>query len=196
MEQQFRVVRGDRILAYLAKIEVVPEQLHEVSTVPQLQQNIQRAFPHTRKRQHATGEVTISNVQYIPYIGTKLLHVRSQSMSNGHAYRQALQFVKVEFEPQDTPTNATFMASDGTDYHVQPLTIAGHNVKVRCNCLDFHFRFANYNSQDKSLVGRPPPLYHRKTTTRPPVNPDKVPGMCKHIIALVQQLQKYGLIKP
>jgi hypothetical protein len=88
------------------------------------------------------------------------------------------------------------MASDGQDYHVQPLQLAGHNVKVRCNCMDFYFRFANYNAQDKSLVGKPPPLYRRKTTTRPPVNPGQVPGMCKHLLKLVQTLQGAGLVAP
>lgn len=184
MNENLRVVRGDRIL----------KQLDEVSSVPDLETNIERGFPETRKRQHATGEVTIANVKYMPYIGMKTLHVSSTSTSNGHQYKQALQFNGVQFEGSDTETNATFQASDGEDYHVQPLDLAGHNVKVRCNCLDFHYRFANYNSQDKSLVGRPPPLYQRKTN-RPPVNPTQVPGMCKHLLKLVQMLQRYGLVK-
>ncbi len=178
------VIRGERIL----------QQLDEVSSVPALQTNIERGFPETKKRQHATNEVTINNVSYIPYIGMKMLHVKSMSTSNGHQYQQALQFNGVAFEPEDTDNNATFQASDGEDYHVQPLQLNGHYVKVRCSCLDFRFRFADYNSQDKSLVGRPPPLYQRKTTTRPPANPARVPGMCKHLLKLVQMLQQYGLV--
>lgn len=191
MEQEYLFVRGSRILTQLSEAE----RLDEVSTAPQLTQNIQQAFPNTRKRQHATGEVSIQNVQYIPYIGTKLLHVKSTSLSNGNGYNQALQFVRVAFEPEDTANNATFKASDGTDYHVQPIDLNDHNCKVRCSCLDFRFRFADYNSQDKSLVGRAPPMYQRKTTTRPPVNPDHVPGMCKHLLKLVQVLRGYGLIR-
>lgn len=182
---KYRLLRGARIV----------EQLNEVSTEPQLYNNIERGFPETRKRQHATGEVNISNVEYIPYVGTKYLHVRSISTSNGHQYTQALQFMNVAFEPADTPENATFTATDNQDYHVAPIDLNDHNVKVRCGCLDFHFRFANYNSQDKSLVGRPPPLYIRKTTTRPPANPSRVPGMCKHLLALVETLQGSGLVK-
>lgn len=181
---EYFVLRGERIL----------QQLDEVSSVPDLEQNIVQGFPNTRKRQHATGEVVVSNVQYMPYIGMKMLHVKSLSASNGHQYQQALQFMKVLFEPEDTESNATFQASDGEDYHVQPLELTGHSVKVRCNCLDFHYRFANYNSQDKSLVGKPPPLYQRKTN-RPPVNPDQVPGMCKHLLKLVEMLRRYGLVK-
>lgn len=181
----FFIIRGERIL----------QQLAEASSVPDLEQNIVRGFPNTRKRQHATGEVTISNVQFIPYIGMKMLHVKSvSSSSSGGQYTQALQFLRVAFENEDTETNATFKASDNTDYHVQPLSLTGHYVKVRCNCLDFHYRFANYNLQDKSLIGKPPPLYQRKTN-RPPVNPDQVPGMCKHLLKLVETLQGQGLIK-
>lgn len=180
----FWVLRGERIL----------QQLQEVSSVPDLEDNIERGFPETRKRQHATNEVTINNVQYMPYIGMKMLHVKSTSQSNGNEYRQALQFNGVQFAAQDGPDVATFAASDGEDYHVAPLELSGHNVKVRCNCMDFHYRFANYNAQDKSLVGKPPPLYQRKTN-RPPVNPAQVPGMCKHLLKLVEMLRRYGLIK-
>ena len=194
MEQDFLLLRGERVIEQLNAYHATMAQLNEVSTAPDLVQNIERAFPNTRKRQHATNEVTISNVQYIPYIGTKLLHVKSSSMSNGHQYAQALQFVRVNFESEDTDSNSTFKASDGTDYHIQPLDLSDINVKVRCSCLDFRFRFADYNSQDKSLVGRAPPLYQRKTTTRPPVNPTGVPGMCKHLLKLVDMLQQYGLV--
>lgn len=180
---EYWVLRGERIL----------QQLEETSTVPDLEDNIERGFPATRKRQHATNEVTIRNVQYMPYIGMKMLHVKSSSLSNGNEYRQALQFNGVKFAGQDGPDVATFTASDGEDYHVAPLQLSGHNVKVRCNCMDFHYRFANYNSQDKSLVGKPPPLYQRKTN-RPPVNPMQVPGMCKHLLKLVEMLRRYGLI--
>lgn len=180
----FLVVRGARIL----------QQLLEKSSVPKLQDNIERGFPETRKRQHATGEVTINNISYMPYIGMKTLHVKSTSSSNGNQYTQALQFNDVKFEPADTEDNATFQASDGEEYHVVPLDLTVHNAKVRCNCMDFHYRFANYNAQDKSLVGRPPPLYQRKTD-RPPVNPLSVPGMCKHLLKLVLTLQQHGLIR-
>lgn len=181
----FRLIRGERIAAYLT----------EVSTTPQLQNNISSAFPNTRKRQHATNEVSIQNIEYIPYLGTKYLHVRSTSNSNGHQYQQALQFMRVNFEGSDTPDNVTFLATDKQEYHMQPIALHSHNVKVRCSCLDFYFRFATWNSTDKSLVGRPPAPYIRKTNDRPEVNPDHVPGMCKHLLKLVQMLRNNKLVQ-
>lgn len=180
----YRLIRGARIL----------RQLDEVSTVPGLERNIQTGFPNTTKRQHATGEVAVGNIQYIPFIGTKMLQIKSTASSNGHQYQQSLQFNNVVFDPTDTDTNATFTASDGTDAHIQPMDLNAINVKVRCSCLDFYYRFANYNSQDKSLVGRAPPIYVRKSN-RPPVNPARVPGMCKHLLKIVDELRKNGMIK-
>ena len=179
-----RVLRGTRIL----------QALDEDSTAQQLRQNIEQGFPNTKKRQHATNEVTISNVQYIPYVGTKFLHIKSQSTSNGNQYKQVIQFTKVVFEPADTPDNISFTSVDGRDVHVQPINLAQHNAKVRCNCLDFHYRFATWNFSDNSLVGPAPKPYRRVTTTRPPVNPSKVEGMCKHLIKLVDTLKRGGLV--
>jgi hypothetical protein len=183
MEHQ--VVRGARIL----------QQLDEASTAPKLRQNITTAFPDTTKRQNATSEVAISNMVYIPYIGTKMLHIKAVASSNSHQYQVSMQFTNVVFDGADTEENVTFTASDNTEAHIQPIDLANNNVKVRCTCLDFYHRFANYNSQDKSLVGRAPPVYVRKTTTRPPVNPTRVPGMCKHLLKLVDDLRNTGMVK-
>jgi hypothetical protein len=182
---EYKLIRGARVL----------QQLNEDSSEDQLDTNIRTAWPNTKKRQNATGEVVINNIQYIPYIGTKFLHVKSTSQSNGHQYNQALQFMRVVFEDADTDENVTATATDNTEFHCQPIDLINHNCKVRCSCLDFYYRFAFHNSGDNSLVGRAPPLYQRKTTNRPSVNPGSVPGLCKHLLKLVEILQGSGLVK-
>jgi hypothetical protein len=186
--EEYRIIRGARIVQYL-------DELYEDSTVPQLRTNIVQAFPNTRKRQHVIGEVTIANVQFIPFLGTKFLHVKSTSRSNGNAYKQAVQFMRVDFDQEEGPNNITFTAADGRDYHMQPIILTGHNVKVRCNCLDFYHRFAAWNHQDNSIVGRAPLPYQRRTNTRPEVNPDHVPGMCKHLLKLMDELRRQGIVR-
>lgn len=185
MSDDLKFIRGVRVL----------RQLNEDSTEPDLYQNITQAFPETRKRHNATNEVTIQNVQYIPYVGTKFLHVKSTSVSNGHQYKQAVQFMRVQFESEDSDTNVTYKATDGKDYHMQQIDLGAHNIKVRCNCLDFYYRFATWNYNDNSIVGPAPRPYRRKTTTRPEVNPSRVPGLCKHLLKLIQNLQSSGLVK-
>lgn len=181
---EYRLIRGARVI----------QQLEEASTEQQLRQNVVSAFPDTKKRHNATGEVAVQNIQYIPYVGTKMLHVRSSATSNGHLYQQSIQFNGVMFEGGDTDANITVPTADGGEQSLQPMNLAEHNVKVRCSCLDFYYRFANYNSQDKSLIGKAPPVYVKKTN-RPPVNPTRVPGMCKHLLRLVEELQKAGVVR-
>lgn len=181
-----RVIRGEHLL----------RAIEEDSTYPTLRTNIQRAFPDTRKRQHATGEVQIVRKEFVPIQGSHALQVNSQSRSNdGATYQQTVQFTGVNYEPADTPENVTFMGADGADHHVQPITLQQSNVRVRCNCLDFHYRFALWNFNDGSLMGPKPAPYVRKTTTRPPANPLQLPGVCKHIIKLAQDLMGTGLIR-
>lgn len=182
MDEQYRVIRGKRI----------EEQLSEDSTVPQLRSNITSAFPNTQKRQHATSGVAIDNIEYTPYLGTKMLHVRS--MAN-QEYKQALQFVQVSFAQQPSDQTVTILATDGTEAHLNPIVLQDHNVKVRCSCLDFYFRFAVWNFNDNSIVGRAPKPYRRTTTTRPEANPDHVPGLCKHLLKLIEVLRQDGIIR-
>lgn len=181
-----KLIRGKRIL----------DQLNEDSTYPNLYREIQRGFPATQRRQHAVGEVAILNMQFLPYVGMKMLQVRAACRSNQHNYNPIIQFLNVTFDQVDTNDNITFTGQDGQDYHVQPVTLDTSRVKVRCNCLDFYYRFAQTNSGDGSLVGRPPALYQRVPgSTRPPVNPQNVPGICRHLIKVVRRLQQQGFVR-
>lgn len=178
---RLRVVRGERIV----------QALEEEATYDKLRQNIQVGFPNTQKRQHATGEVNVTNIQYVPVAGG--LQVKSLSRSNGHDYNQVIVFSDVPHN--DDGEGATFMGTDGQEHTIEPISLQGSRVKVNCGCLDFHYRFAMQNYSDDALQGMKPPLYQRKTTTRPPANPAQVSGVCKHIIKLVDTLRQQGLIR-
>lgn len=177
-----RILRGERLL----------QAIEEDATYPQLHQNIVRGFPETRKRQHATGEVNVTNVQYVPTAGG--LQVKSASRSNGHNYAQVMIFSDVVHNPPEG--GATFTGTDGAEHTITPIKLPGSRVKVNCTCLDFHYRFAMWNFNDNALAGPKPPLYQRKTTNRPPANPMQVPGICKHLIKLTDTLKQNGLIQP
>lgn len=184
-EQPYRFIRGARIL----------QQLNEESTVDDLETNIVQSFPTTRKRQHATNEVNVVRLDLIPYVGTKMLHIRSiVNGSSGQQYQTAIQLLNVVFKNAGDDGAVELTATDGKKYYIEPIALNDHNAKVRCNCLDFYHRFAHYNHTDKSIVGRAPVPYQRKTTTRPEVNPDHVPGMCKHLLKTVAILQQRRLV--
>lgn len=164
--------------------------LLERSTATQLDQNIRTAFPNTRARQHLAPSVTLDSIAFTPYVGVNMLHVKSTTGQ----HQQAIQFMGVQFVPAQADGTATVVASDdGRDYYFKPIVLSAHMAKVRCSCLDFRFRFAAYNNTDQSLIGRAPPPYTRKTN-RPPVNPNQVPGICKHLIRVLDELEADGVV--
>lgn len=177
--------------------QLISKLLAEYATYNQLDQNIDVGWPNTTKRQFATNQVSINTIEFVPYIGTKVLHVKSTSKStNNNVYNQSVQFLKVNFNPSEDSTEvAEIEQSDQSVVKVETIDLNTHNIKCRCSCLDFRFRFAFYNNQDKALVGQPPPRYIRKTTTKPPVNPLHLPGMCKHILKLIDNLRDQRIVK-
>lgn len=187
MKQQqqinYKLIRGKRLLT----------QLQEQSSYNDLYADIQRGFPKTRARQYATQTIAVQNLKYVPV--TRGLNVQATVRSNQREYDPQIQFLGVKFIPPSA-TSTTFMGSDGQERSVEPIDLTKSNVKVRCNCLDFYFRFATWNYNDSSLWGRKPPLYRKVPgSNRPPVNPMRVPGVCKHIIRLVEHLQQIGIVR-
>ena len=73
-------------------------------------------------------------------------------------------------------------------------SISTSPVKVRCDCHDFRWRFAHYDYKAGCLYGATPPIYKRKTTTRPPANPKGLPGICKHILNVINIMKSEGVI--
>lgn len=178
------VIRGQRLIEWM--------DLEEDSTYQQLDTNIRRAWPETRGRQNATGPVAINQLEYIPYIQNGELHVNAVAVSSGNQYQPTVAFRNVQFQEQDGSA-ITFRAADNNEYHITPIQLSGSNVRVRCTCLDFYYRFAAWNAGDNSLAGRPAPPYNA-TGQRPPVNPTRTPGVCKHIIKVVERLRQARIV--
>lgn len=165
------------------------------SSLVDLEQGAVRGFPHTTKRQHSTGPISMTGLEITPYVNTGQLRCTAQMHSAGNTYETIIQFEDVTFEDEDRPTNTTFTATDGEEYNIIPVNARDNDVKCRCNCLDFYYRFSVYNQGDGSLYGNPPPPYQRKTDNRPPVNPTKTPGLCKHLMKLADFLHQTKIVR-
>ena len=78
----------------------------------------------------------------------------------------------------------------------KPRKIRGNKnkVQVRCECEDFRFFWAPAVEKKKSLIGTFPPYI--KKTNRPPRNPQQVPGLCKHLLAVAKKLQRDDFFQP
>lgn len=177
---------------FLRGTRIAQQLITERSTLPQLTNNITGAFPNTRRRQHVVHEVRIISMSYTQFVGMKMLHVKAVCESSNHRYETSVQLLNVEYNPAEG--GIVVVGVDGKEYVMSPVTLTDHNVKVRCTCLDFFHRFAQYNNTDKSLVGRAPRPYRRVTTDRPSVNPTRVPGACKHILRVFDELESAGLV--
>lgn len=172
--------------------------LSEDSTYPSLKSNITRAFPTTRKRQHIANTVRIKKHEFIPMISNGALQVSadvSSQTSQQHHVDVMFQGVTFTQENPGSPDVVTVTSASSDSISFTPLVLSKTNLRVRCTCMDFRFRFALWNFNDNSLVGDKPPMYVRKTTTRPPANPDSTPGVCKHIIKVVDFLVSMKVLK-
>jgi len=66
-------------------------------------------------------------------------------------------------------------------------------VRVNCGCWDFRCRFAPVLKGMKAVQGRvtcPP-----RTTDRKSINVARVPGACKHVLAVFQILMDAGIVR-
>jgi hypothetical protein len=167
--------------------------LNEID-IKTVKQNNQVGFPDTKARQHLVLTVNAHEIEFFPYVENGKLEVHSIVRSQGNRYSTKIRFDNVDFGSEDDNGVVEIEGPDEEQYFIFPLSEFGDNVSMSCNCMDFRFRFANQHSQNKSLVGNPPPTYVRVTNNRPPVNPTNAIGACKHVLALIRKLRQYGVI--
>lgn len=140
-------------------------------------------------------------VDIIPNRIAKLItfrfRVKSVSRIN-EGYNVWLQFYNVEFSDTPTSSNCAKIVDKETKkplYFEKISLVNSKNqnyVRVRCSCKDFRFRFSWEDKAAGALYGGKPASYTRKPgSTRPEVNPEHIPGMCKHIWQAAKSLERY-----
>jgi hypothetical protein len=140
-------------------------------------------------------KVQIQQVVLIPSTNEKTLTAKATTRTSKKSYETIIVFSGVSFFNEGGNGRQEIQVNDGSTYFIDPIRPYKSNVKVRCTCLDFYFRWSVWDQRDKALTGEPPEPYHRKTTTYPPVNPQKLSGVCKHIIALTDYLKRERIIR-
>lgn len=171
--------------------EPLDESLLLETTLNQLISQTDSGFD-TDRRLSATDTTSVVNIDLVPQRG-KLTAKADVRGSQNKVYQVLIQFQTVKYNPPATVDRVTFVAQEQT-YAISPIDVGNSNVKVRCQCLDFRFRFAMINSADGSLFGNRPPIYRPVPgSTRGSANPAKVPGICKHIKTLMDELESGGL---
>ena len=132
----------------------------------------------------------------IPFRGTKTLLVQMQCFGETEKSEHIinLQFQGLKFV-EEIPKNAEYETLDYKDqeYYFEHPTI-DTEVKVRCSCSDYTYRFSYANWKAKCQFGSKPKAYKKKTN-RKPLNPDLIPGLCKHISQAQSYLKQEGIMK-
>jgi len=155
------------------------------SSAEDLYRNAVAAFPNTTRRQHSTDTIVIKELRWTPFVGVKTLFIKSLAQNEDREYGPCILFKGVNYNGNQVKITA----NDGLQYNFNKLSLENTDVLLRCNCLDFKYRFAWYNKLDHSLYGRPPKKYIA-TGTGHPANPMELEGMCKHLIKTMKVLKE------
>lgn len=163
------------------------------STLNDLHTSAVNAFPNTRKRQHAIDPIRIVEVTWTPYLGMKTLFTSGRASSGDKEYKPLILFKNVAYHENNAQGLVGLAASDGQDYFLEKINLADHDVVVRCNCPDFHWRFNYFDHLDKSLYGRKRAPYQALFNPGS-ANPQEMPGICKHIMKFARVLSQSGIV--
>lgn len=148
-----------------------------------------------RERQYKVKRVRIVDVKYVPNSQQLYIYGEALPLTGDKLYREIIVFDKVKSSPVPDKNHLLKFKPDDhmpTIYLTKP--DENSNVRVRCSCPDSYFSYEYYNKLNKGLVG-PHKKYVRKTDWWPERNPQHLPGLCKHTLAIIRQLIKLKLIK-
>ena len=146
-------------------------------------------------RESNANKVQIQQVVLIPSLTDKTLTAKAITRTKEKSYETIIVFSGVSYHKEGGHGRQEIQGSDGGSYFIDPIRPYKSDVKVRCTCLDFYFRWSVWDQRDKALTGEPPEPYQRKTDSYPPVNPQQLSGICKHIIGLTNYLKKERIIR-
>lgn len=161
-----------------------------------MEANFQNAVDKKGRRVAEYPDVDIRDFSYMGYAGTNTLAFKAEAESShpGKAYQVNINFFGQA--PSRTKDNLHPFEVDinGVKWYF-PTPTGNDNVALRCSCKDFDARFARVLAEHKALIG-PPPVYTPKPgSNRPSVNPNRAPGVCKHLWAFIKFLDNSGLTK-
>ena len=159
----------------------------EILTEASLAKLVTNTNLHFPTRADNSVPVRVDSLSFTPMVDAGILRADATTSSKSSKYETTIEFMDVDFNGDGVKVN-----SDAGEVTFAPIPKT-NDVKVRCTCLDFYYRFATWLDKEGALIGNPPEPYVPKTN-REPVNPDKIPALCKHLIALSEELESDGIV--
>ena len=150
-----------------------------------------------RPLQYPTGKAIDIKFSYNP--DSQLLYMMGQvrSYSNSRVlYKVTLVFKHIKAQDKKSAKYPLQYAyKDGKTYYIEKPTV-NHHIMTRCACPDFRHMWMWPNRPPKALYGKAIPYTRVPGSTRPPKNPDDIPGACKHIFEFLRKLIELNVIVP
>lgn len=162
------------------------------TTFAQLYNSTLSAFPNTEYRHNVVDTIKVRNVKFTPYQGLNTLFIRSLAENTEKNTEYKIMALIKNINYKTSKDTVKLFDEYGKIYYLEKPKINKNDVLVRCNCQDFMWRFNYYNSVDKSLYGNKRTKYKSKNIYE--ANPNKSPGVCKHLMKLFEQLIKKKII--
>lgn len=145
--------------------------------------------PHKQDR-------TIKILKTQASFGVKSLTVRAEAHGEKD-YDLAMTFYGVSYGDELNDVHTIMVkSSDGTKKYMKKLDVNVNPVRVNCTCPWFRFASEWYLKSGDALTPnkKARPYTKVKGSTRPPINPKKLPCVCKHLYQFALELQKRGML--
>lgn len=149
-------------------------------------QSATNVTPHLAESVDDFAKCKVNDVIYDEKTQKLIFYGKVDSSSSPKKYDVELHFFKVDkFEN---------LSEDEIQEGYKPKpNLQDHEIKLRCNCQNYRFRFDKANRLNKVGAGRGFGAYRRKTD-RKPYNPHNYAGLCHHLVQFVEYLQSQGFI--
>lgn len=179
-------------------VAYLDESLLEERSVRDLWRTAIKAFPNTRKRQKVIDRVKVEGFRWTPFLGVRTLLLSSRVLGEAYVkkprktYESMILFKNVEFSRQPA-AGLLKLKEESPPVWFKKLTM-GQDIRLRCSCPDFRWRFSWEDLEVKALYGPKAPPYTPPNPERyrGPANPSGLPGLCKHTMATALTLIKAG----
>lgn len=149
--------------------------------------DLYKSMQKFRKGINETGKVEILDIRVsktkVPYLIVEA-QVRGTKL-----WQQTFHFVEAVLEDQPQKGFVPLAAGHGQYWWLRPVKV-DESAKCRCSCPDDQHTFYYQRHGNNALQGRRIPYQKVAGSNRGPRNPQDIPGVCKHLRAVVHELQK------
>lgn len=147
-----------------------------------------------QKKQGLPRPVSILSTN--PILHNKTLTIKAQAQGT-KLYPMVLTLYNVDYSIEKDGLHPLLVRPRfGESFYMSPASESENPVQVRCQCPFFRFAWAQWNLQEKALTGPAFTQYVRKTQTRAEVNPNHIPGVCKHLLGFFDRLNRDRILIP